>query len=252
MLRIVAALAAVIATTAVAEDHKKHWAYEGETGPEHWAEMEGTACSGTHQSPVNIIRTDAKPEANASFPLELHYNPQTQIYDVVNNGHSIQFGFESGDEVAFAGDRYALKQIHFHEPSEHTLNGVRYPIEMHMVHHNEKLNKFTVLSVLGYEGRPSPGYEKLEKVLPLKAGEKMPIHQAFDLADILPYNLSPRFHYQGSLTTPPCTENVNWVVFEEPFMLSEEQVNIMKQNMPKNNYRGVQPLNDRGVSLVVH
>ena len=251
-ISLLAAILAVVANGAMAEDHKPHWAYEGEMGPEHWAQIEGTACSGSHQSPVNIIRTDSMPKADTVLPLTLHYSPETEIFDVVNNGHSIQFDFAKGDEVEYLGNRFALKQIHFHEPSEHTLNGVRYPIEMHMVHVNESLNQYTVLSVLGYEGKPAPGYDELEAVLPLKVGEKKAINKAFDLADILPFNLTPRFHYQGSLTTPPCTENVNWVVFEQPFMMSEAQVKMLKDNMPANNYRGVQPLNDRGVSLVVH
>lgn len=245
-------IALITAGQAVAKEHNSHWGYQGEMGPEHWAELEGTACDGTKQSPVNIIRTDAEPSTDSRFPLTLHYSPQTDIYDAVNNGHSIQFDFAKGDEVEFMGVRYALKQLHFHEPSEHTLNGVRYPIEMHMVHYNEGVNRYTVLSVLGYEGKPSAGYDKLEKALPLAVGETKPIQQAFDLKDILPSALTPRFHYEGSLTTPPCTESVHWVVFEEPFMLSETQVNLLNKNMPANNYRGVQPLNQRRVSLVVH
>lgn len=252
MKSIAAIVLTVIATQTLASDDKPHWAYEGEMGPEHWSQLEGTACNGSHQSPVNIIRTNSKPDTDSNLSLALHYNPETEVYDVVNNGHSIQFGFAAGDEIEFNGNRYALKQLHFHEPSEHTLNGVRYPIEMHMVHVNEKLNQYTVLAVLGYEGKPSPGYERLEQVLPLKVGEKKSIQKSFDLADVLPSNLTPRFHYAGSLTTPPCTEAVNWVVFEEPFMLSEDQVRMLKENMPANNFRGVQPLNDREVSLVVH
>lgn len=238
---------------AVFAAEEPHWSYAGEMGPEHWKELEaGSACAGHRQSPVNIIRTDTEPDSQRRWPLVVHYPASTLIHDVVNNGHSIQYDFDQGDEIAFAGDRYALKQIHFHEPSEHTLNGVRFPIEMHLVHVNEDLNRYTVLAVLGFEGAPSQGYELLESYLPVAVGETRQIDESFDLRQMLPSSLTPRFHYEGSLTTPPCTENVNWVVFEQPFMLSETQVNQLKALMPLNNYRDVQPLEGRPVSLIVH
>ncbi len=230
-----------------------HWTYTGETGPEHWSEIEPTSeCMGQSQSPVNIIRTATSPVVSEAWPLELHYPKSTLLRTVTNDGHSIKYDFEQGDEIAFRGNRYGLVQLHFHEPSEHTLNGVRYPIEMHMVHFSKELSRYTVLSVLGYEGKPSPGYDWLESYLPLSPGQSKRIEQPFDLSSVLPATLTPRFHYEGSLTTPPCSENVSWVVFERPFMLSEGQVNLLKRNMPTNNYRGVQPLRGRTVSLVVH
>lgn len=249
-----AVLALVAASVAASPpEGEAAWSYKGETGPEHWEQMEHrAACGGAMQSPVNIIRTHAAPDTSKHWPLELHYPSETHIHDVVNNGHTIQFDFDRGDEVAFNGERYQLKQIHFHEPAEHTLNGARYPIEMHLVHYNEALHEFTVLAVLGYEGDPSEGYQFLESFLPLPVGDTKIIDEPFDLRRLLPGALTPRYHYRGSLTTPPCTENVNWVIFEQPFMLSYEQVMALKDNMPLNNYRGVQPLNDRDLSLIVH
>lgn len=245
-------LLAVLAMASHAED-AAHWAYTGEAGPEHWVELEGGgACGGQHQSPVNIIRTDTDPAAEREQPLTLDYSPATVVHSVTNNGHSIQYDFAPGDALVFRDARFALKQIHFHEPSEHTLNGVRFPLELHMVHYSEALEEFAVLAVLGYEGRPSPAYEVLEKYLPLAIGETKLIDNAYDLSDALPASLTPRFHYRGSLTTPPCSENVNWVVFEQPFMLSYDQVQLLKGLMPANNYRGVQPLNDRDITLIVH
>lgn len=229
------------------------WTYAGERGPRHWAGLEaGSQCGGQAQSPVNIIRTDSTPNTSAEWPLSLHYPISTRLHSVTNNGHSIEFDFDQGDEISFRGTRYGLRQLHFHEPSEHTLNGVRYPIEMHMVHYNTSHDRYVVLSVLGFEGTPSSGYDELEAYLPLEEGSTRTIDKPFDLAAILPTTLTPRFHYQGSLTTPPCTENVDWIVFEQPFMLSESQVNRLRDNMPINNYRDVQPLNGRGISLVIH
>lgn len=230
-----------------------HWTYAGETGPDHWSELEPSSqCTGRLQSPINIIRTTTLPAVSEAWPLYLYYPESTLLRSVTNDGHSIKYDFQQGDEIEFLGTRYGLVQLHFHEPSEHTLNGVRFPIEMHMVHFSEEASRYTVLAVLGYEGRPSPGYDWLESYLPLSPGQTKVIDQPFDLTSVLPATLTPRFHYEGSLTTPPCSENVDWVVFEQPFMLSEAQVNLLKQNMPTNNYRGVQPLNDRNISLVVH
>jgi carbonic anhydrase len=230
-----------------------HWSYEGETGPEHWSQLEeGSACGGRQQSPVNIISVDTQPDRSENWPLVLRYPPQTHIHDVVNNGHSIQYDFDEGDEIVFRGARYALKQVHFHEPSEHTINGLRYPIEMHLVHYSEERNEFAVLALMGEEGRSSAAFEFLERYLPLPPGETRVIDRAFSLRSALPALLEPRFHYRGSLTTPPCSENVNWIVFRTPITLSHEQVLEMQRMMPLNNYRGIQALNGRSVALVVH
>lgn len=245
--------AVLLCAPPLGAEEQQHWTYSGETGPEHWDEMEaGSACNGASQSPINIIRTDTDPDSQKNWPLALHYPAETHIHDVVNNGHSIQYDFDEGDDLNFRGETFELKQIHFHEPSEHTLNGVRYPIEMHLVHYNNAVNEYVVLAVMGYEGSASDSYGFLEQYLPLAPGEMKPIDRAFNLRNALPAKLTPRFHYRGSLTTPPCTENVNWVIFEEPFMLSHEQVVELKRLMPLNNYRDTQPLGNREVSLIVH
>jgi len=241
----------LLEASSVAAADDPHWTYEGEMGPEHWADH-NSACAGSSQSPVNIIVTDADPDSAKAFPLSVHYPPQTRIHSVTNNGHSIQYDFDQGDEIEFNGDRYALKQIHFHEPSEHTLNGVRYPIEMHLVHANEARGEYTVIGLLGYEGAPNKTFAKIEQFVPHQTGETLAINQSIDLNGLFDETLTPRFHYRGSLTTPPCSENVNWVVFEEPFMLSHDQVVKLKELMPKNNYRDVQPLNTRHVTWVVN
>ena len=106
-----------------------HWSYQGESGPAHWAEIEKNSdCDGLHQSPVNIIEFNSQPGSEDELSLEIHYEDETKIHDVINNGHSIQYNFELGDYIKFQGKRYDLKQVHFHEPAEHTINGIRYPI----------------------------------------------------------------------------------------------------------------------------
>lgn len=243
----------VCQSVTMASEDPEHWTYAGELGPEHWADLEiGSACSGARQSPVNIIRTDTLPNTSENSSLTLHYPSATQIRSATNNGHSIQLDFEPGDEISFRGERYLLKQIHFHSPSEHTLNGVRFPLEIHLVHKNAANTQFVVLSALGYEGRSSPVLQQFGDG-PLPAmGQSVNMAMPFDLSGLFPTALTPRFEYAGSLTTPPCTENVNWIVFETPFVLAEDQVKKLQQQMPVDNYRGVQPLNGREVSLIVH
>lgn len=240
-----------IATTAnekledtSATDHK-HWSYEGETGPEHWAAIEvDSDCQGLHQSPINIIEKDVVTDPDLPN-LEIHYASTTKIHDVVNNGHSIQYNFEAGDYIIFNGEKYELKQIHFHEASEHTINGVRYPMEMHMVHINAD-NTYAVLGVMAEEGIGSEPFNFLENYLPLKSGDTKTVDASFDLNLNFPEN-KKYYYYQGSLTTPPCTEGVNWFVFKTPITISLEQVEALQKLMPLHNYRQERPLNDRVV-----
>jgi carbonic anhydrase len=229
-------------------EHAKHWSYKNETGPEHWAEFEKSGnCDGTSQSPINIINIDAKKDASLK-PLALEYAKNIKLHDVTNNGHSIQFNFEKGDYLVFNGEKYFLKQFHFHEASEHTLNGIRYPIEIHLVHQNEN-GAITVIGIFAEEGKNSSPFTILENNLPLKIGETKELNIPFDISSILPENKS-YFNYSGSLTTPPCSEKVNWIILKNPITISLSQVKIIQNIMPLNNYRNEQPLNSRIVKVL--
>jgi carbonic anhydrase len=226
---------------------KHHWSYAGETSPEHWVEIEKNSdCDGKHQSPINIINKDAD-SIPAKGHLNILYTPTTLLSQVENNGHSIQFDFESGDSINYKNETFYLKQIHFHEPSEHKINGVIYPIEMHLVHVS-KSGRITVLGIMGEEGEESQLFEFFESFLPLKNGAVKDIHQKIDLSSLFLED-KHYYSYDGSLTTPPCTEGVNWIVFKEPIVLSVEEVLKLRNNMPINNYRNEQPINDRVVQL---
>ncbi len=228
------------------EHHKKHWSYDGETAPAFWATFETESECGSHQqSPINIITKETK--ETDSNQLKFHYTPSTLINNVVNNGHSIQFNFDDGNTITFGGKEYALKQLHFHESSEHTINGIRYPIEIHLVHVSSD-NKIAVVGILGYEGDASQQFSYLTHFLPLKPKETQFVHHKFNLSDILPKQ-KDYYTYSGSLTTPPCSEHVNWIVFQHPISLSLEQVEKIHKNMPDHNYRPTQPLNGRTVHL---
>lgn len=225
---------------------KGHWSYKGETAPIHWAEIEKNSdCNGHHQSPINIIHKDVD-SVKINNDLAIYYAPTTLLKEVENNGHSIQFDFESGDSINYQGKTFYLKQIHFHEPSEHRINGMIYPIEMHLVHVSKK-GELTVLGVLGEEGEDSQLFEFFESFLPLENGAVKDIHQKIDLSSLF-LEEKHYYSYGGSLTTPPCTENVNWVVFKEPIVLSVQEVLKLKSNMPVNNYRNEQALNGRIVN----
>jgi len=222
---------------------EKHWSYEGETGAEHWKEFEKESdCGGEFQSPINIVDIAAVYEPNLN-ELEIHYGAATKILDVTNNGHSIQYNFEKEDYINFNGDKYELNQIHFHEASEHTINGIRFPMEIHFVHLN-KDNKITVLGVLVQEGKSSSQFEFLETYLPLNVGETKEINMPFDLNLNLPLN-KDYYSYAGSLTTPPCSEGVNWFVFKEPITISLEPVEKIRAFMTLNHFRNEQKMNGR-------
>ena len=225
----------------------KHWTYDGETSPEHWAEIEKNSdCDGINQSPINIIVDHTVPVNNVN-DLKVFYSTETIISKVKNNGHSIQFDFEPGDSIRYKKEIYHLKQIHFHEPAEHIVNGVRYPIEIHFVHKSDQ-DKLTVLSIFGVEGDVSGLFDFFETFLPIKNGESKVIDQKVDLQSLYPKSKG-FYSYNGSLTTPPCTEGVNWVIFKDQVVFSYTQAIKLKDNMPLNNYRNEQPLNDRVVSF---
>lgn len=224
---------------------ENHWSYAGETSPEHWTEIEKNSdCSGKRQSPINIININTK-ETTYKKALKINYNNLTILNKVENNGHSIQFNFKKGDSIQYKEKTFHLSQIHFHEPSEHTIDGIRYPLEIHLVHSN-KQKKHTVMSVLAKEGEESQLFEFFESFLPLKENHQKTINTSIDLTTLFPENKT-YYSYGGSLTTPPCTENVNWIIFKNPIVVSEQEVLKLKNNMPIDNYRNEQPTNNRTV-----
>lgn len=225
----------------------KHWSYMGETGPEYWAELEkDSACNGDQQSPIDIITVEAIADSSLS-PISIHYSENVKLHDITNNGHSIQYNFDMGDYIMVNDTKYNLIQFHFHEASEHTINGVRYPLEMHLVHISDE-NKIAVLGIMAIEGANSEPFAFLEKHLPVQMGETKKINTDFNLSMNLPEDKS-YYTYEGSLTTPPCTQSVSWFVFKNSITIAKEQVNQLKALMPMNNYRTEQALNNRKVKV---
>lgn len=229
------------------------WDYSGESGPEYWAQLESDSeCGGKHQSPINILEIETTPGNSLDKITGLNYQDNTSLTSITNNGHTIQYNFDGElNKFVYEDKEYKMKQFHFHAPSEHTLNGIRYPLEIHLVHHNEKSNSYVVFAFLVRQGKSDPTFTFLEKFLPIKEGETKDISITYNLGttvkDVFGLDSVQAFTYDGSLTTPPCTERVHWIVFKNASTASASQIKMLEDLMPKNNYRDVQPSNDRMV-----
>ena len=220
------------------------WGYEGDTGPEHWGSLsrEYAACSaGQAQSPVDI-----PPVAPVNPPdLQLDYKPSPLA--ISNNGHSIQADYAPGSSLEVNGASYPLVQFHLHSLSEHTLNGEATPMELHLVHRDSR-GRIAVIGVMLVEGAQNAAYEALLANLPASPAEPKTIDAVtVDAGRLLPPERD-YYRYDGSLTTPPCTEGVKWFVMARPVELSAGQIAAFRA-VYQNNYRPVQPLNGRAFLL---
>ncbi|WP_233867201.1 carbonic anhydrase [Paraburkholderia adhaesiva] len=241
-LALVGSLCATFAHAAAPNADAPHWSYHGDSSPAHWGDLSpsNAACrEGQSQSPVDLHPSAAMHEHAREFLI--HYHPAT--FTPLNNGHTIQASADDASNVLdLRSDTYTLKQFHFHTPSEHELNGNRYPMELHLVHQDSHGN-LTVLGVFIKEGRANAALAQLFAHLPEEGASMQPV--AIDLDALLPRKRRALV-YSGSLTTPPCTERVNWIVLEEPIELSKVQIDAFRQRFP-DNHRDVNPLNSREV-----
>jgi carbonic anhydrase len=228
------------AQAAPAAGHAAHWSYQGDTSPAHWGDLASgnPECkTGKHQSPIDLLSADMTHHGE-KLKAAYHAAPVT----VVNNGHSVQANLDvKQSKLYFQGDEYVLQQIHFHSPSEHTLDGVRFPMEMHMVH-ADKNGKLAVLGVFIKEGKENAALKHMFENLPATT-KAAKLQEQLDIAALVPKK--PRaYTYTGSLTTPPCSENVQWIMLEKPITLSPAQVAAFEKVYSGNN-RPVQPVNGR-------
>lgn len=222
------------------------WSYEGGTGPENWGELDTSysACTnGQEQSPINVEFSKI-PAGNTTANTAIHY--QATPFSLANNGHTIQANTTAKDNtLVIDGKKYELAQFHFHTPSEHQFNGQHYDMELHLVHKDAEEN-LAVLGVMIQEGEKNEALSALWEALPSeKTHEDISIESPVPLQALLPKDQTS-FQYNGSLTTPPCTEEVEWIVFEEPIQMSKEQIQDFQRIFPE-NHRPVQPLNERDV-----
>ncbi len=227
------------------------WGYEASEGPTRWGSLspKWEICgSGKMQSPIDIektARTDL-PELRAEFkPAAVKIIHHEHTADVINTGHSIQVNYTEGDTLKVGDEQFQLLQYHFHSPSEHTVGGKRFPIEMHLVHKTAD-GKLAVVGVFIEAGQHNPAFDPVWSNLPKsKSVEHHLEHVTVDVNRLLPARRTT-YRYDGSLTTPPCFEGVKWIVMTEPVQLSALQIGTF-QNVMRGNNRPVQPLNGRKV-----
>lgn len=244
------ALAAQAAAPAHAA-HTPHWSYEGAEDPSHWAALspEFASCGiGHQQSPIDLVTSQATPVgAGAGFEAARFDRTAagTVPVDIVNNGHTIQVDSVGSGALMIGGERYVLQQFHFHTPSEHTVDGRSYPLEAHFVHKSAG-GKLAVIGLLFEQGAENPGLTPYWSRLPKSAGPPVDLGRGgVDISRVLPAHYDV-YRYAGSLTTPPCSEGVNWLVLKEHATASAAQIEAFRVLMRHDN-RPIQPQNGRAV-----
>jgi carbonic anhydrase len=232
------AFAVVSSGTALAQ----HWGYSGEAAPENWSKLDPkfAACAvGRNQSPIDLtglIDADLK-------PLKLDYKAGAS--DIVNNGHTVQVDYAPGSTLIVDNRRFQLKQFHFHAPSENRIGGKQFPLEGHLVH-ADKDGNLAVIAVMFREGAANPAVAKLWEKLPAKAGDKAALPAGLSASSLLPGERD-YYRFNGSLTTPPCSEGVWWLVMKKTVTVSKAQVERFAKTVGFANNRPVQPVNARPV-----
>ena len=219
--------------------------------PASWGKLSPkfSACGdGKSQSPIDIDRTVKAdlPSLKSEFkPAQLKIVHHEHMADVIKTGHSIQVNYTEGDTLQIGDAQFELLQYHFHSPSEHTVSGKRFPMEMHLVHRSAD-NKLAVAGVLIEEGAENAAFNPVWANLPTqKSVETHLEHMTVNVDDLLPKTRST-YRYDGSLTTPPCSEGVKWMLFTTPIQLSAKQIGAFRA-IRKGTSRPAQPLNGRNV-----
>lgn len=235
-------LAAAFATAATAAAPR--WSYSGADGPDRWANLSNafaTCGSGHQQSPIDLTAAASRDLANP----QIAYQPSEAT--IVDNGHAVEVDPARGVNVlTIDGVPYSLVQLHFHSPSEHTINGNSFAVELHLVHQAEG-GALAVLGVFVAGGAENPALVPVLSALPSKENREVRLRAPFDPSTLLPEDRRA-YRYTGSLTTPPCTEGVTWLVMETPITASGQQIAALARALEGNN-RPVQTRGDRELLL---
>lgn len=219
-----------------------HWTYSGPNGPSHWSHLEpdfATCKTGKRESPVDIknARRDS-----ALPPIQFDYKPSP--LKIINNGHTIRVDYAPGSSITIDGKTLRLTQFHFHRPSEEKIAGRKFDMVIHLVH--ERSDGTAVVAVLVKSGEENPAIQKLWANLPNTEGKEEEVASlAINAADLLPADRN-YYTFDGSLTTPPCSEGVEWFVLKTPIEISAGQIATFAKFYPM-NARPIQPMNGREV-----
>jgi carbonic anhydrase len=213
-----------------------HWGYDNDNGPAVWSECE-SGCAGTSQSPIDIV--GAVNDGNLSA-LQTSYHA-TPI-DLIHNGHAIELEYHTGSTLDLNGKTYTLLQAHFHGGSEHTVDGHRRPLEVHLVHKASD-NDLAVIGIFIKEGASNAFLANFIDHLPTTEGTTYEDAATVDITNFLPASQS-YYTYSGSLTTPPCSEVVTWLVMKDPVEASTSQIGKITSIL-QTTYRPTLPLNGR-------
>jgi carbonic anhydrase len=239
--------ASTAASTSTPVPAASSWSYDGADGPAHWDAV-AKACrntSASHESPIDIVTASLK-AGSAAHAVQVDYRPTA--FTVENTGHTVEAvpADLTADSVVLDGTRYFLQQFHFHATSEHTIDGEHAAAELHLVHKSEK-GDVVVVAVLLKPGAENAALNELLGSIP-KTKKEAELSSPIDPAALLPIG-SASAQYEGSLTTPPCTEGVRWNVYLSDATLSPAQLAELTAAYP-DNHRPVQPLHGRVVTKV--
>lgn len=225
----------------IAAADESSWGYSGDEGPPYWGELspEYALCAdGSAQSPIDV----SSAVATDLVDIEFHYGETAN--NIFNNGHTIQVDVDPGSHIVYNGITYDLLQFHFHAPSEHTIDGEAAALEIHFVHQDRNSNNLAVVGVLLTEGEgDSDAYAAVFEHLPAQVGAPEAMGAPLSLAELLPQTRG-YYTYQGSLTTPPCSEVVRWLLLDSPVELSPQQIAAYRA-IYDGNARPIQILGNR-------
>ena len=214
------------------------WSYSGATGPQAWSTLDPkmSGCAGKNQSPINL-NSFIKAELE---PLRLNYMPSPAV--AINEGMGLVINPTAGSMRIDEQD-FRLQEVHFHVPSENQINGKSYPLEVHFVHVDQQGNR-VVLAVMYQQGAANAAVGQLWQQLPAVLHQRHTLTGVLNLEIMLPANRT-YYRFDGSLTTPPCTEGVRWLVLKHPVIVSRQQIASLAQLMGHPNNRPLQATNGR-------
>jgi carbonic anhydrase len=220
----------------------QHWGYSGEAGPDNWSKVDAknVMCAlGRNQSPIDLadfVEADLK-------PLKIDY--KATAAEIINNGHTVQVNYAPGSTLTVDNRAFELKQFHFHAPSENRIKGKPFPMEGHLVH-ADKDGNLAVVAVMFETGAANALLDKAWAAMPAQAGGKAALPAGLNVLQMLPADRD-YYRFNGSLTTPPCSEGVRWLVLKKPATVSKAQIDQLSKTLGFANNRPVQPVNARPV-----